>query len=204
MTKLLLTAIIVAVITFFLTPLIVVHGLGGSATTIAVSYGSATTVCGIIAEQPIQRIQCWRNGQVIDVLPEISFESIAGGRDLICGVRTGGFSLLCWNSSLIVKRLYYSESVLLQDLTVGDNQICALTNGSRNATCWRDDAVSNSAPQRSQFRSISAGLGFTCGILMNNSVTCFGSSSMASVIQEETMILGNSMSPLIQLISIRL
>ncbi|KAK2980978.1 hypothetical protein RJ640_023304 [Escallonia rubra] len=178
----LLTAVIAAALTLITS----VHALGGSGATVAVSYGDATTVCGIPAEQQTRGIQCWRDdGQTFPLSPYISFDSVAGGRNLICGVRAGGFSLLCWNTTFSPKRLYYNVTFLLQDLTVGDHQICALTNGTRNANCWRDDAVFAQLPSRSaEFRSISSGLGFSCGILMNTStVTCWGSSAITSLIQ---------------------
>ncbi|CAL5444755.1 unnamed protein product [Camellia sinensis] len=67
------------------------HALGGSSSTIAVIYGSAT-VCGIVAEQTTRRIQCWRNDQLIEISSAISFDYIAGGRDNFCGVKS---SWLC-------------------------------------------------------------------------------------------------------------
>ncbi|CAK9135790.1 unnamed protein product [Ilex paraguariensis] len=163
------------------------HGLGGSATTVAVSYGSAITICSIVAGQQTQRIQCFRNGRVTTIYPDISFDFIAGGYETFCGIRSGGFSLLCWNSSFQPKRLYYSDFVLLQDLSVGDFQICAVTNGTRNARCWRGDAVSVQLPiGSSNIRSLSSGLGFSCGVLINSSrVICWGSNPFASVVQNQ-------------------
>ncbi|KAK9063367.1 hypothetical protein SSX86_017237 [Deinandra increscens subsp. villosa] len=125
------------------------NALGGSATTVSVTYGGATpTVCGIVAGQPSQPIQCWRNGAVFPVFSNISFESISGGRDVFCGIRSGGSALVCWNSTLIPKRLYFNETVILQHLTIGDVQICAITNSSkssnRNYNCWRDADASAS------------------------------------------------------------
>ncbi|KAJ0901237.1 putative protein kinase RLK-Pelle-CR4L family [Helianthus annuus] len=169
--------------------------LGGSATTISVSYGATTTVCGIVAGQPSQRIQCWRNGQLFPVFSNISFESISGGRDVFCGVRSGGSTLVCWNSTVTPKRLYFNETVRLRQLTVGDSQICAITNNTNrnnnnnnNINCWRSNE--SYAPQNVEFRSISSGLGFTCGIRLNDtgSVACFGSNSgLASGIEGQFM-----------------
>ncbi|XP_052186957.1 putative serine/threonine-protein kinase-like protein CCR3 [Diospyros lotus] len=165
-----------------------VHGLGGSAATAAVVYGSAT-VCGIVAEKRNRRIQCWRNGQVIHIEPDISFDYIAGGRDSFCGVRSGGVSLLCWNSNFTPKRIYNDDSVLLEDLTLGDDQICALTNGTRSVKCWRGNQSSSTWPPFSsaQFLSISSGLGFSCGVVMNTAkVACWGSNTiMANLIQSQ-------------------
>ncbi|KAK9077941.1 hypothetical protein SSX86_001998 [Deinandra increscens subsp. villosa] len=164
-----------------------VHGLGAGATTVSVSYGSDVTICGIVAGQPSQRIQCWRNSQVFDVYSDISFESIAGGRDLFCGVRSGGSSLVCWNPNLIPKRLYYNETVLLSKLVIGDTQICAITNSTGlNVNCWRDREEFSTLNAR--IRSISSGLGFNCGVPSNNTdgIICFGTNSeLASSIQGE-------------------
>lgn len=74
------------------------------------------------------------------------------------------------------KRIYYSKKVLLKNLTVGDDQICALSDGAPNLKCWRDDDVLAKLPDKAaKFSGISAGLGFSCGVLVNNnSVTCWG------------------------------
>ncbi|THG20510.1 hypothetical protein TEA_025254 [Camellia sinensis var. sinensis] len=197
MTTVFAAAVIIALIAVT-SPLVPVHGLGGSASTFAVVYGSAT-VCGIVAEQQNQRIQCWQNNQLINILPNISFDYIAGGQDNFCGVRSGGFSLLCWNPSFVPKRVYYNDSVLLQDLTFGDDQICALTNGTQNVRCWRGETkISTQLPDGSdQFRSISSGLGFSCGVMKNSGrVTCWGSdSAMATLI--ETQYANVSMSDIV-------
>ncbi|THG06544.1 hypothetical protein TEA_009592 [Camellia sinensis var. sinensis] len=162
------------------------HALGGSSSTIAVIYGSAT-VCGIVAEQTTRRIQCWRNDQLIEISPAISFDYIAGGRDNFCGVKSGGSALLCWDSNFISKRIYNSSSVLLQHLTFGDNQICALTNVSGSVRCWRDSISAQFPSGSEQFRSISSGLGFSCGVSMiSNRVSCWGTNStLASNIQSQ-------------------
>lgn len=156
------------------------HALGGSASTVAVSYGSSTTVCSIVALQSNQVIQCWQDGQTWGNIYSgvVSFDYIAGGLDIICAIRSGGYSLLCWSTSTLfsgAKRLYYSNVTSITSLTIGDTQICALTSGSRNANCWRGDSFSAGS---SNFSSISSGLGFSCGVLGNgNSVACWGSDS---------------------------
>ncbi|KAI3705032.1 hypothetical protein L1987_75262 [Smallanthus sonchifolius] len=182
-----LTAGVIYTVVLLFSVVYSVHGLGGSATTVSVTYGSNVTICGIVAGQPSQRIQCWRNGQVFDVYSDVSFESIAGGRDLLCGVRSGGSSLVCWNPNLFPKRLYYNETVLLSKLAIGDSQICAITNRTGwNVDCWRDGEQFSTRNARLQ--SISSGLGFTCGVPSNNTVgiICFGiNSELASSIQGE-------------------
>ncbi|XP_075496772.1 putative serine/threonine-protein kinase-like protein CCR3 [Primulina tabacum] len=168
-------------------PLRSAHALGGSGSTLAVVYGSGTTICSIVASQPIQRVQCWRDGQLLPpILPTTSFDAVAGGRDTFCGVRSGGFSLLCWNATFSPKRIYGSTTALLTYLTIGDTQICALTNVTEtaNGVCWRGNIVSSS--ENLQFDVISSGLGFSCGVLKsNNRVLCWGSDYISSSIQSQ-------------------
>src|SRR4051812_35455605 len=73
------------------------HALG-SGTTIAVT-DSPATVCGIVSGQSIQNIQCYRQGQVspFPVSPNVSFSSISGGKSFFCGLRSGNYSLHCWD-----------------------------------------------------------------------------------------------------------
>ncbi|KAL0452730.1 UNVERIFIED_CONTAM: putative serine/threonine-protein kinase-like protein CCR3 [Sesamum latifolium] len=188
------SAVIAATILFLAAvspPPLSVHALGGSAATIAVVYGSATTICTIAAEQPIQQIQCWSNGQLLPpILPTTSFDAVAGGSDTLCGVRSGGFSLLCWNTTFIPKRIYNNASVPLTSLAIGDTQICALRNATmgENAICWRGDDVSSAQFPNgsSQFRVISSGLGFSCGVLdSNNQVLCWGDDGISRSIESE-------------------
>ncbi|KAL7613361.1 hypothetical protein Lser_V15G08991 [Lactuca serriola] len=176
-----LSASVISVVGLIFSILYTAHAFGGSATTVSISYGSTVTVCGIVAGQPSQRIQCWRNGQVFDVFSNISFESIAGGRDVFCGVRSGGSSLVCWNPSLTPKRLYHNETVLLSQLSIGDTQICSITNSSGwNVYCWRyGDGIPT---QNHHLQSISSGLGFTCGVDLRDDagIICFGTNSEAA------------------------
>ncbi|GAB4831947.1 hypothetical protein Ancab_005963 [Ancistrocladus abbreviatus] len=159
------------------------HALG-SGSTIAVVYSTAT-VCGIVAGESNRRIQCYKNGLPIriPIQPNISFDSIAGGRSFFCGLRSGGGSLLCWdttsNGTFPPKRIYYSGSALLAQISVGDNQVCGIVNGTNHLKCWR--GMKGSIPSsilHEEFRVISSGLGFSCGILMNDSrIQCWGSNS---------------------------
>ncbi|KAG6415929.1 hypothetical protein SASPL_123348 [Salvia splendens] len=147
--------------------------LGGSAATIAAVYGSTTTVCSIAANQAVQQIQCWRDDQLLPpILPTVSFDYLAGGRDTLCAVRSGGLSLLCWNTSFAPKRIYNTSSAPLTSLAIGDAQICALRNTtSDSAICWRGNPVH--FPDR--FRMISSGLRFSCGVTeTTNRVLCWG------------------------------
>ncbi|XP_051121511.1 putative serine/threonine-protein kinase-like protein CCR3 [Andrographis paniculata] len=166
-----------------------VYGLGGFVDTLAVVYGAATTVCSIAAGGSLQQIQCWRNGQLLSpISPAISVDVVAGGRDTLCGVRSGGFTLLCWDDNFISKRIYQNASVPLTSLTIGDAQICALrrASGGENAYCWRGDNVSSAEFQirSSDFRVISSGLEISCGVVEKNSqVLCWGDDVLSPWLQ---------------------
>ncbi|XVE79391.1 hypothetical protein DITRI_Ditri14bG0054800 [Diplodiscus trichospermus] len=165
----------------------------GSASTVAVIFGTAT-VCGIIAGEPTQRVQCYQNGLNISVLPNVSFEAISGGRSYFCGLRSGGFSIHCWetrtlfNSSFRPKRIYSNYNVPLTDLAVGDDQVCAREVVSGIARCWRGRGGSPfpSPGVALKFRAITSGSGFTCGILKNDSkVFCWGGNKIGVEIQRQ-------------------
>ncbi|KAL3523982.1 hypothetical protein ACH5RR_016816 [Cinchona calisaya] len=166
------------------------YALGGSATTVAVSYGSATTICSLVANQSTQQIQCWSNGRVLSSIfaNTVSFDSIAGGLNIVCAIRSGGYSLLCWNiPSFTRKRLYFGSTTLFTSVTIGDTQICALTNGTQIANCWRGNSYSANSPNGSlNFSSISSGLSFSCGVLGNiNTVACWGSNRSTDIIASQ-------------------
>ncbi|KAL5732849.1 hypothetical protein ACOSQ2_032541 [Xanthoceras sorbifolium] len=163
----------------------------GSGSTIAISYSSGT-VCAVVAAQSTHRILCHRRGAVMAVEPNTSFSQISGGRSFFCGIRSGGYSLLCWepnfsqNSSFVPKRIYFNDTVLLENLSVGDDQVCATAvNGA--VTCWRGNSNVNVPSKELKFESISSGIGFSCGILTNTSrVLCWGSSnSIANSIETD-------------------
>ncbi|XP_010427398.1 PREDICTED: putative serine/threonine-protein kinase-like protein CCR3 isoform X1 [Camelina sativa] len=172
----------VAVIFLLLSP--VVTSLG-SGSTYAVVYGS-DTVCALISGQPAQRILCYdtRRRTNVTLNPGVSFSSIAAGDNLLCGIRSGGYSLLCWDNigsyTLDPKRIYLNDTVLLQSLSVGDKQICATVNGTGSVKCWRGSDQSK-PPTNEKFRSISSGVGFSCGVsIPNNRILCWGSDSTKS------------------------
>ncbi|XP_019192526.1 PREDICTED: putative serine/threonine-protein kinase-like protein CCR3 [Ipomoea nil] len=163
-----------------------VHALGGSSATLAVMYGSTVTVCGISAGTPFQEIQCWekRRKTPLAVYPNVSFDSIAGGLDVLCGVRSGGFSVVCWDPSFTPKRLYWNSSTPISAISIGDTQICGVNNQSdHNVICWRGKKSYGS----SEIVSISSGLGFSCGVVKSsNRVVCWGEDNdKASAIESE-------------------
>ncbi|XP_050368210.1 putative serine/threonine-protein kinase-like protein CCR3 [Argentina anserina] len=172
--------------TFFslLTPNgVVVNGLGLASTT-AIVYGTST-ICGIVANHRTQFIQCYQNNRTILVQPSVSFEAISGGKTFFCGLRSGGFSLFCWDTSSVSfnpRRIYHSNDVRLTDLTVGDDQVCAREVNSSIVRCWRGGALFHSPGEALKFKSVTSGSGFSCGILMDGSrVLCWGNGIGAEI-----------------------
>ncbi|MBA0697148.1 hypothetical protein Goari_003645, partial [Gossypium aridum] len=167
----------------------------GSGSTLAVVYGTAT-VCAIVAAEPNQRIICYRaaggfssSPAVISISPNVSYSAVAGGRTNFCAIRSGGYSLLCWDTtiqSLPSKRLYNNDTVLLQSLSVGDERICATAmNNTPPVTCWRTENNTEELPNSNlTMGKVTSGFGFSCGIVLsqNRRVTCWGSNSVAAAI----------------------
>lgn len=175
---------VTAIIIFYLSSS--AHALG-SGTTLSVT-DSPATVCGIVSGETTQHIQCYREGEVFNILPNVSFSSISGGRSYFCGLRSGNYSLHCWDSSSFqTKRLYSNDSVLLENLSVGDFHVCATVVGVGTVRCWRTfDGFQPSGSD--QFGSISSGSNFSCGILKNGSqVRCWGEKTVAERLQNEFM-----------------
>ncbi|XP_042491535.1 putative serine/threonine-protein kinase-like protein CCR3 [Macadamia integrifolia] len=182
MTKIHSSVIVPVFIFVFVFPS-VTDGLG-SASTVAISY-SSRTVCGILAGNSSQRIECYRGGQTTSIFPNVSFDVISGGRNYFCGLNSGGSVLLCWDASLSgasfePRRVYHNSSVRLRDVAVGDDQVCAVVDETQTAICWR--GVGNkkfpSASMDQRFLSVSSGGGFSCGILSSSRrVRCWGANS---------------------------
>ncbi|XP_031109125.1 putative serine/threonine-protein kinase-like protein CCR3 [Ipomoea triloba] len=189
MTTHFVAAVAVAVLTAALIcPPSAVHALGGSSATLAVMYGSTVAVCGISAGTPFQEIHCRENRRKtpLAVYPNVSFDSIAGGLDVLCGVLSGGSSLVCWGPTFAPKRLYWNPAAPISAISIGDTQICGVNNQSdHNVICWRGDPVKlNGSPE---IVSISSGLGFSCGVVkILNRVICWGEDNdKASIIESE-------------------
>ncbi|XP_061376636.1 putative serine/threonine-protein kinase-like protein CCR3 [Gastrolobium bilobum] len=162
------------------------HALG-SGVTLAITDVSAT-VCGIVAGESTQRIECYRRGVIVPIVPNVSFSSISGGKNYFCGIRSGNSSLYCWDtvSSFKRKRLYNNGSVPLENLAVGDAQVCTTVVGDGTVRCWRTNDTFQLPSGSDEFASISSGYGFSCGILRIGSlVKCWGDMDIASQIENE-------------------
>ncbi|GAU43808.1 hypothetical protein TSUD_247970 [Trifolium subterraneum] len=169
----------------------------GSGTTLAV-VDSTGTVCGVVSAEKTQNIVCYRHGKIISAEPEVSFSSISGGKNYFCGIRSGNYSILCWdtvssNTTFEKRRLYNNGTVLYENLAVGDSHVCATVVGVGTVSCWRINKGFILSSGYDQFSSITSGFGFSCGILKKNisgSVRCFGNvdeSSIAEKIEKEFM-----------------
>ncbi|GMI80874.1 CRINKLY4 related 3 [Hibiscus trionum] len=183
------TSSAVSFLNVFLFPTLT-HALG-SGSTLAVVYGTAT-VCAIVAAEPNQRIICYRAGgvsssTVIPIQPNVSYSSVAGGRTNFCALRSGGISLLCWDTNIPnfpIKRIYNNNTALLRSLSIGDERVCATaSNSTPPVNCWRTDGNNrNNSGELPNvdlaMGKITSGFGFSCGIVpsQNNRVTCWGNS----------------------------
>ncbi|XP_022765000.1 putative serine/threonine-protein kinase-like protein CCR3 [Durio zibethinus] len=173
----------------------------GSGSTLTVAYGTAT-VCAIVASEPTQRIICYRAGDnnyssaVVSILPNVSYFTVAGGNTSVCALRSGGYSLLCWDTntpSFPVKRLYFNDTVLLEYLSIGDGRICASSkNTTTSVVCWRADGNNRNNSEELPngdytMGKITSGFGFSCGIVLSrsNRVTCWGSDPLANEIERQ-------------------
>ncbi|KAL2317126.1 hypothetical protein Fmac_031002 [Flemingia macrophylla] len=159
----------------------------GSAATLAVT-AAPSAVCGVVESEPTRSIACYLDGRVVPVAPNVSFSAISGGRSYFCGLRSGNYSLLCWDAlaSFQSKRLYNNDTVLFENLALGDSQVCATVVGAGTASCWRTDATFELPSGSDRFSSISSGSGFSCGILKGSDrVRCWGVESVARKMEAE-------------------
>ncbi|KAH8496885.1 hypothetical protein H0E87_019572 [Populus deltoides] len=183
-------------LSFILSSPSLTHALGSGSTLAIIS--ATSTVCGLVSSQPTQSITCYRRTPmegIITVQPNVSFSSISGGSTFFCGLRSGGYAFLCWDTRNLPfdsQRVYINNTVFLQNLSVGDDQVCAVVNDtlSVNKTgtvrCWRGDGnISNQSPSDGdKYKSISSGFGFSCGILMeSNRIKCWGKDTIAREIE---------------------
>ncbi|XXG44422.1 hypothetical protein AAC387_Pa01g4232 [Persea americana] len=168
---------------------VAVHGLS-SASTVAVIYGTGSgTVCGIVSGESTQSIQCVAGGgspSPVPVTPNVSFDSVSGGRNFFCGLRSGGLQFFCWdgsNSTVYAPRRVYNGSFgPLTNLSVGDNHVCAV-NGTGDVHCWgRGTRFPETEPGR--FQSVVSAGGFSCGVAEGNgTVRCWGNGNISDLIE---------------------
>ncbi|KAM7271724.1 hypothetical protein ACFE04_030938 [Oxalis oulophora] len=157
----------------------------GSGSTLAVAYGDPATVCGIVSGETTQNIICQQHDRnyTIHITPKISFSAVAGGDTFFCGLRSGGYTLLCWettgNYQFVPRRIYHNTTLLLTNITIGDSHVCA-TTVDLGVKCWR--GVNNSFTMVPRgfpsLVSLTSGYGFTCGIVETTKmVMCRGTNT---------------------------
>ncbi|XP_078435040.1 CRINKLY4 related 3 [Wolffia australiana] len=147
----------------------------GSASPVAIVGGSGGAVCGVLAGPSTRGILCASGLLTFQLLPNISFVSVAGGRDFLCALRSGGTSFLCWGFSgenPRPKRVFNGPSVL-SEFTVGESHVAASVAGG-GVRFWRG-ARSFPSVVDGNYKSLTSGDGFSCGIRVDDgSVRCWG------------------------------
>ncbi|XP_008793277.2 putative serine/threonine-protein kinase-like protein CCR3 [Phoenix dactylifera] len=178
----------------------------GSAATVAISHGT-DTVCGVLAGNAPRSIQCARGTQpAFSISSNVSFDSVSGGRDFLCGLKSGGTAFFCWDASnasstdFPQKRVYSGPA--LTDLTVGENQIAAIDRNGTAIRWWRGGGSFPRFNVSRSYRSLTSGRGFSCAIDANNTVRCWGgvlgewiqgffsNASMASIVAGDFHVCG--------------
>ncbi|WOL14831.1 serine/threonine-protein kinase-like protein CCR3 [Canna indica] len=165
-------------VTVALAVLVVPARATGSASTIAIIRDSFT-VCGILAGASPLSIQCAGAGALpFPISPNISFSSISGGRDSLCGLRADGAAFFCWNASAsssgtaFSPKRVYDRSTALEEVAVGEVEIAAIDRNRTFVQWWR--ANGRLPPVPGSFRSLTSGQGFTCAVNAGGSVRCWG------------------------------
>ncbi|XP_072974800.1 putative serine/threonine-protein kinase-like protein CCR3 [Typha angustifolia] len=174
----------------------------GSAASLAIVRSSGT-VCGVSSGPDTQSIHCASAGSptspAIPLLPNISFVSVSGGRDFLCGLRSGGAAFFCWNSpsspSAVAKRVY-NGSHDVADLAVGEDQIAAVDLGDSEIRWWRGGGKFPLSISGS-YHSLTSGNGFSCAIGSDDTVRCWGPrgdgiQSLFSNLSMATIVAGDS------------
>ncbi|CAI0415852.1 unnamed protein product [Linum tenue] len=178
------------------------HALG-SGSTLAVISGSPTA-CGIVSYQATQSIVCFRPPgaggggggggylqppppPIVTLQPNISFSSISGGQDFFCGVRSGGYALLCWdtfspdNNSAIPNQVKiesgFGEMSMLS-VQAGGSHVCGV-NSTGFVVCRGDNSSGQlNAPLNSpplEYSQLALGANYSCALRRSNgSVVCWG------------------------------
>nr|CAD1841928.1 unnamed protein product [Ananas comosus var. bracteatus] len=151
------------------------HALG-SASTLAIAYGSAT-VCGVAAGTPRAASTAPPRGRrgAEPLSPNASFDSVSGGRDFLCGLRSDGAAFFCWNGGggpPRPKRVYNGPDAIA-GLAVGVDQIAAVDRNASRIEWWRGGAQFPRSVLGS-YGSLTSGDGFSCAVAGNGTVRCWG------------------------------
>ncbi|KAL9230198.1 hypothetical protein vseg_005583 [Gypsophila vaccaria] len=172
----------------------------GSGATLAIISSQNPKFCGITAS--IHQINCFsstKNPNFIQIQPNISYDLISGGQNFFCGLKSGGQTLICWDTlTFSPKRIYFDKNNPLVEISVGNNQVCGVLNSTNHVYCWRGNmGFTKILPNYNGFFSISSGSNFSCAIKIpqknpnfskndGGEVKCWGSNKrLASEIESE-------------------
>ncbi|KAK4478639.1 hypothetical protein RD792_014129 [Penstemon davidsonii] len=178
----------------------------GSMGPISASFGDYSLFCAIDASGK-QAVICWdaKNSSSTDsssvhystVLP--SMAALSGGEGFLCGILSNSSQAFCWDS------MSMSSSDLVPDMfkpnayshiAAGTEHVCAIRgsyyseNDSGSVDCWDIVKVSNNSLTSRQssrfndqnigllvFRKLVSGDGFTCGVIRDGGILCWGPNS---------------------------
>ncbi|KAJ3699878.1 hypothetical protein LUZ61_003583 [Rhynchospora tenuis] len=163
--------------------------LDPTSTTLAISQATGT-VCGITAGSQNHSIQCTIIHELdglnasFPIYPTLSFDTITGGRNFICSLRSGDVSFYCWDGiNQRVKRVYSGPSVLTE-LSVGARHVSTIEGDPmrmQTIRWWRYGCHNRSRPCPDFpksidgfFHSLTSGDTFTCAIDETHKVNCWG------------------------------
>ncbi|KAK6146993.1 hypothetical protein DH2020_017905 [Rehmannia glutinosa] len=132
------------------------------------------------------------------VLP--SMAALSGGEGFLCGILANTSQALCWDSmglsrsSDLVPPVYKPNAY--SHIAAGKDHVCAIRgsyysdNDSGSVDCWDIVRVSNNSLSSTQsgrfydqnasisvFRKLVSGNGFTCGVIRDGGISCWGPNS---------------------------
>ncbi|KAL9351526.1 hypothetical protein Peur_054206 [Populus x canadensis] len=165
----------------------------GSLGPIAAAFGENGFFCAIDAGGK-QEIICWDKGDNFSVSTSTAYfsslpamASLSGGEEFICGITSNNSQAFCFNLSnpgnnLVPKSFQYNS---YSQIASGKYHACAI-KGSYfssveygNVDCWEFnrtsfDSFHNSYIDSLVFRRIASGDGFSCGVIKEGGLVCWG------------------------------
>ncbi|KAF3322784.1 putative serine/threonine-protein kinase-like protein CCR3 [Carex littledalei] len=157
-----------------------------TSTTLAISQ-MTSTVCGITVGSQNHSIQCTKFQESAEFMTSFpinstfSFDSISGGHNFICSLRSGDTSFFCWDGIRQRIKRVYSGPTALRLISVGARHVATIDGNQTKIRWWRY-GCNRHAPRCRQFpksvygeyHSLTSGDVFTCAISGAHSVQCWG------------------------------
>lgn len=183
-------------ISILLLPLLPITAFGyGSSGPIAAAFGENGFFCAIDAGGK-HEIICWDKDDNFSgststaYLPSLPpMASLSGGEGLICGITSNNSQAFCFNLSnpginLVPRSFQYNS---YSQIAVGKYHACAIKGTYYSSVeygtvdCWQFnqtfDSFHNSYIDSLVFRGIVSGDGFSCGVIKEGNVVCWGPKS---------------------------